>query len=382
MTMPTFPGDELFEEEENAFRLEFREWLARNPAPERPRTVDRAWMDVYCDWQATMAEAGYGALHWPPEYGGAGHPIGHQLAQIEELAKTGTDAKVLMAGLYLIAPVLMAVGTPDQKEHLPKILKGRERWSLLLSEPGAGSDLFSLRTKGVIDGDTIRVTGQKIWTSYGHVADYSMALIRTDPDGTRARGLSLVIVDMAAPGVTIRPIRQMNGAAEFNEVFLDDVPVHRADVVGELHKGAASLFLLLSAERTGLGLAGYANLVQKVEKLRAEVARTEDPHLRRRWVELWTRVAAQRLNALRGAANLSKPDGSFAPASLAKLQNATNAQALAELALHARGSSALELEQDDQIVTTFLRSPADSIGGGTSEVQKNAIAEQVLGLPR
>jgi alkylation response protein AidB-like acyl-CoA dehydrogenase len=382
MTLPVFPGDELFDEEENAFRLEFREWLARNPAPERPRTVDRSWMDMYCDWQASMAEAGYGALHWPPQYGGAGRPIGHQLAQIEELAKTGADAKVLMAGLYLIAPVLMAIGTPEQKEHLPKILLGRERWSLLLSEPSAGSDLFSLRAKGVVDGDIIRVTGQKIWTSYGHVADYSMALIRTDPDGARSRGLSLVIVDMSAPGITIRPIRQMNGAAEFNEVFLDDVPVRRANVMGELHQGAASLFLLLSAERTGLGLAGYASLAQKVEELRAQVASTGDPHLRRRWVDLWTQVAAQRLNALRGAANLSKPDGSFAPASLAKLQNATNAQALAELALHARGSGALELEAGDQVVTTFLRSPADSIGGGTSEIQKNAIAEQILGLPR
>jgi alkylation response protein AidB-like acyl-CoA dehydrogenase len=382
VTLPLFPGDELFDAEENAFRLEFREWLAHNPAPKRPRTVDRAWMELYCDWQASMAEAGYGALHWPPQYGGAGRPIGHQLAQIEELAKKGTDAKVLMSGLYLIAPVLMAVGTPEQKKHLPRILTGRERWALLLSEPSAGSDLFSLRTKGVVDGDTIRLTGQKIWTSYGHVAHHAMALIRTDPDAARSRGLSLVIVDMSAPGVTIRPIRQMNGAAEFNEVFLDDVPVRRADVVGELHKGAASLFLLLSAERTGLGLAGYANLVQKVEELGAELASNRDPHLRRRWVDLWTRVAAQRLNALRGAANLSKPDGSFAPASLAKLQNATNAQALAELALHARGSGALELEAEDEVVSTFLRSPADSIGGGTSEIQKNAIAEQILGLPR
>ena len=382
MTEPTFPGDELFDEEENAFRVEFREWLARNPAPERPQTADRTWIELYSAWHRSMAQAGYGALHWPPEYGGAGRPIGHQLAQIEELAKTGTDAKVLMAGLYLVAPVLMAIGTPQQKEHLPRILFGHERWSLLLSEPGAGSDLFSLQTKGVIDGDTIRVTGQKIWTSYGHVADYCVALIRTDPEGTRTRGLSLVIVDMTAPGITVRPIRQMNGAAEFNEVFLDDVPVPSADVLGELHKGAASLFLLLSAERTGLGLAGYASLVEKVEKLRGQVASTGDSHLRWRWVELWSRVAAQRLNALRGATNLSKPDGSFAPASLAKLQNATNSQALAELALHTMGSAALTLEESDQVVSTFLRSPADSIGGGTSEIQKNAIAEQILGLPR
>jgi len=382
MTVPTFPGDELFDEDENAFRLEFREWLARHPAPARPRSVDRAWIDTYSAWHQSLAEAGYGALHWPPEYGGAGRPIGHQLAQIEELAKTGTDAKVLMAGLYLIAPVLMSIGTPEQKEHLPEILMGRERWALLLSEPGAGSDLFSLRTKGVVDGDTIRLSGQKIWTSYGHVADYSMALVRTDPEGKRSRGLSLVIVDMTAPGITIRPIRQMNGAAEFNEVFLDDVPARRGDVVGALHQGASSLFLLLSAERTGLGLAGYASLVQKVEQLRAEVARSDDPHLRRRWTAMWTKVAAQRLNALRGAANLSKPDSSFAPASLAKLQNATNAQALAELALHARGPEALTLDADEDVVSVFLRSPADSIGGGTSEVQKNAIAEKILELPR
>jgi alkylation response protein AidB-like acyl-CoA dehydrogenase len=187
MTVPTFPGDELFDEDENAFRLEFREWLARHPAPARPSTVDRVWMDTYSAWHQSLAEAGYGALHWPPEYGGAGRPVGHQLAQIEELAKTGTDAKVLMVGLYLIAPVLMSIGTPEHKEHLPEILMGREHWALLLSEPGAGSDLFSLRTKGVIDGGTIRLTGQKIRTSYGHVADYSMALVRTDPRG-HARG--------------------------------------------------------------------------------------------------------------------------------------------------------------------------------------------------
>jgi alkylation response protein AidB-like acyl-CoA dehydrogenase len=276
----------------------------------------------------------------------------------------------------------MALGTPAQKEHLPGIRLGRERWSLLLSEPGAGSDLFSLRTKGAVDGELIRVTGQKIWTSYAHVADYALALIRSDPAAQRSRGLSLVIVDMSAPGVTVRPIRQMNGASEFNEVFLDDVAVRLSDVVGGLNKGAAALFALLSAERTGLSLAGYAGLVREVDQLRGEIAATGDPHLRRRWVDMWSRVAAQRLSALRGAASMTKSDGSFAPASLAKLQNATNAQAIAELALHSRKSGALTLDTEDHVVSAFLRSPADSIGGGTSEVQKNAIAERILGLPR
>jgi alkylation response protein AidB-like acyl-CoA dehydrogenase len=169
---------------------------------------------------------------------------------------------------------------------------------------------------------------------------------------------------MTAPGITIRPIRQMNGAVEFNEAFLDDGPARRADVVGELHKGAASLFLLLSAERTGLGLAGYASLVQKVEQLRAEVARSGDPHLRRRWTEMWTKVAAQRLNALRGAANLSKPDGSFAPTSLAKLQNATNAQALAELACTPGGRRPSRWTP----TSTWCRSPPQ----GSTETRRSA----------
>ena len=383
----SFPGDGLFDAEEDAFRHEFRTWLERHPAPERPPTTDSAWMDEYGRWQASMAESGYAALHWPTEFGGAARPVAQQLVQIEEFTATGTDPKVLMAGLYLVGPLLMALGTPEQqRRHLGEILFGRERWCVLLSEPDAGSDLLSVKSGALVEDGQLRITGQKVWTSYGHVAHYGILLVRTDPDSTGSRGLSLVIVDMTSPGVVVRPIRQMNGESEFNEVFLDDVIVPLENVVGDLHGGTKSLMVLLSAERTGLSMAGYAMLVAKIEELRGAARDTQDRELRAEYVRLWSRTALQRLTALRSVSNLSDPESSFASASAAKLQSAANSKALADLALRFVGLNGIAQDAQDRdhavIARQFVRSPADSIGGGTSEVQKNTIAERVLGLPR
>ena len=219
-------GDLLFDEDETSFRLAIRGWLGEHPPPSRPTDLGEVWMHEFMAWAGEFARAGYWALAWPKEFGGAELPIGHQLAQIEELALAQVDPKILMAGVGLVGPLLMLTGTSEQRaRHLDKILYSRELWCMLLSEPGAGSDLAAVSTRAVVDGDVLRVTGQKTWASRAHLSDYGMLLCRTTGDPGQVAGLTMLILDLKSPGVALSPLQQLTGSAEFNEVYLDDVVV-------------------------------------------------------------------------------------------------------------------------------------------------------------
>ena len=232
---------------EEAFRAEVREFLGRAVPPEwrrpgwRPPASTSERLTLLREWDGRLRGAGLVGIHWPAEYGGRGASLGEQAILEEELAAHGApQAGLSFIGLNLVGPTLMAHGTHQQKEeHLSAILASEEIWCQGFSEPNAGSDLASVRTRAEVsaDGQSLAVNGQKVWTSYAHAADFCMMLCRTDPTQARSRGLSLVIVDMHAQGVEVRPLRQVTGDSEFNEVFLTDVRVPIENVIGELHGG-------------------------------------------------------------------------------------------------------------------------------------------------
>ena len=243
--------DLSFTDEDCAFRREVRTWLRDNiPTDERPHDFEgaRAW-DMA--WQRRQFDGGYGGIAWPREYGGQGLPLVRQLIWFEEYAKAGgPDIGCGFVGMNHGGPTLIARGSEDQKRrHLPKILEGDEVWCQGFSEPGAGSDLAGISTKGSVEGDELVVNGQKIWTSYAHMADFQELLVRTDPQSSRHRGLTWVICDMHSPGITVRPIVSMDGLAEFCEVFYDEVRIPLDNVVGEIGDGWSVAMSTLGFER-------------------------------------------------------------------------------------------------------------------------------------
>ena len=382
-----FPGDELFSDAEQRFRTDLRAWLHDNPPPPRPRNLDRDWIRGYARWHASMVKAGFAGLSWPKEYGGLQLGIGYQLVQVEELARMDIDPKILMAGLTLAGPLLMNVGTAEQRaQHLDAILYGRSVWCMLLSEPEAGSDLGSVKTRGVMKSDGLHVSGQKTWSSRAHISDYGMTLIRTSDPPNGSRGLTMVVIDLASPGISMTPLEQLTGQQEFNEVFFDDVVVPEQNIVGGLDRGWAALMTSLTSERNGMSLGGYAQLVRSLQVLSERGMTSGGAQKKDAYIRVWSAIAAQRLTALRSASATRKPEEALAFASASKLQYGRNAQALADYAANSEGlrSIAVDGGWDDLPWSTkqFLRSPAESIGGGTNEIQKNAIADRVLKMPR
>ncbi len=373
-----FPGDGLFNAAEEEFRRIFAAWLDDHPTPVGP-CVDHAFIVEHRAWQAMAAEAGYGALHWPREHGGGGRSLGEQLVAIEELALRGHDFTILMASLYLAGPLLMIHGTPEQRaRHLPAILAGKEHWCQLWSEPDAGSDLASVATRAALDGDTFVVSGQKIWSSYAHAAHKGILVCRTDPGSTRHRGLSLLGVDLDAPGVTIRSIRQMNDRSHFDEVFLDEVVVPRSSLIGPLNDGWNAMRSVMGLARSVITVAYFG---QFLARLRRSSPR-QDREWRDAYVAAWSALATHRLTTMRSASGRAP---SLALASLGKLQTTRSRHAVAGLECADLGR--MLLAHDGSLAATsalgdLLELPGFSIAGGTTEVQKNTIAEQLLGLPR
>ncbi len=382
-----FAGDRLFAPEEDDFRAEFRAWLDDHRPPPAPHAITQAYVDEYLAWYGVLSAAGYGALNWPVEHGGGGRPVGHQIVQLEELAMRGVDHTILLNAIHMVGPLLIALGTEEQRTaHLRPILEGRELWSQFLSEPGAGSDLAGVSTRGEVDGDKLVLNGQKVWTTWAQFAHWGLCLCRTGEEGARHRGLTLVMVDLGVPGLTVRPIRQMDGDCEFNEVFLDDVVTDLGNVIGEVNDGWRAARALLGAERTGLSVTGYTSIVPPLLELRARTAGVETAHQRQAFAKLWSDIVVHRLNALRTAAIVGDPEGALYLGSLGKLHMSTNSKALMAFALERMGPEAFAHDPADvatrETMEQFLRSPASSIGGGTTENQKNAIAERGLGLPR
>ncbi|HEY1369536.1 MAG TPA: acyl-CoA dehydrogenase family protein [Gaiellaceae bacterium] len=372
--------------DEAAFRAELRAWLESSLPDER--RGGRGGAQRYDDgfgreWSRKLYDAGYAGLTWPKEYGGAGAPYSHQAIFLEEMALSQAPAHVGVIGLGMAGPTIMAHGTDAQKErHLAKILSAEEIWCQGFSEPGSGSDLASVRTRAERRGEAFVVNGQKVWSSFAHIADWCLLLALSDPDAPRYRGLTYLLVDMRSPGVEVRPLRQVTGEAEFNEIFFSDVEVPAENLLGEVGQGWQVAMTTLLHERGTLGFALTAVLEASVNRL-LELARDTvdgDARLRDRVAREWVELQALRYTNYRALATLMKTGIPGPEGSVAKLHWSEQNQRLTKLARELRGDDGLL--DDGWWHYQQLRSRGNTIEAGTSEILRNIIAERVLGLPR
>ncbi|MET9829608.1 acyl-CoA dehydrogenase family protein [Streptomyces sp. NPDC006385] len=373
-----------FAPEDEAFRVEARAWLEEHAKDAQDRR----------GWERMLGKAGWIGLGWPESgHGNRTATLTQQVAWAEEYARSAAPARSGHIGEKLLAPTLIAHGTEEQKARfLPPIAAGDELWCQGYSEPGAGSDLAGVRTRAELGSDgTYRVTGQKIWTSLAHEADWCFVLARTDPDSRRHHGLSFLLVPMDQPGrIEVRPIRQLTGTSDFNEVFFDGAHARVEHVVGGEGAGWRVAMSLLGFERGVSTLAqqvGFAQELGTVVRAAVESGAVEDPVVRERLVRQWAELRVMRWNALR---TLGGSGDAGAP-SVAKLLWGGWHQRLGELAMRVRGAAAgvgpaewspsapYELDEAQHL---FLFSRADTIYGGSDQVQRTIIAERVLGLPR
>jgi len=386
-----------FTREQVEFREQVRTWLTEHkPREARPR--DDAGIRAYdLAWQRTQWEGGWAGIAWPTEYGGGGLTLLQQLIWYEEYAAQGLPGiDACFVGLNHAGPTLMLRGNEEQKSyHLPRILKGEVIWCQGFSEPEAGSDLASLRTRAVIDGDHLVVNGQKIWTSSANCADFQELLVRTDTTGSKHDGITWVICDMHTPGIEVRPIRTMEGGAEFCEVFYDDVRIPLSNVVGELNQGWSVAMSTLSFERGTAFTANQVRLAKVVEDLidfsrdhtgpdgrRPAIA---DDEVARRLARARASVASLRAMTYVGICHTMKSDTPGPRGSMLKLYYAELCKEVAALAMDVVGADGLRNSsrwESGGWVGNYFYSFSQSIGGGTSEIQRNIIGERVLGLPR
>jgi alkylation response protein AidB-like acyl-CoA dehydrogenase len=387
-----------FTPEQEAFRKEVRQWLERNlPDDLRGRgfaatRADRAHVDRLRGWQRMMYEAGYVGLDWPREFGGRGATLVEQIILYQEMARAESPQFVNRGGLSMLGPTLMKHGTPaQQRRFLPKILTAEELWCQGFSEPNAGSDLANLQTRAVAEGDHFVVNGQKVWTSMAHVADWCFLLARTDPDAPKHQGLSFLLVDMRTPGITVRPLRQMTGEAEFNEVFFDNVRVPAECLVGRLHQGWSVAITTLMYERdllTFIRHISLRNAVHRLVRLVQERGRARDPALRQKLAAIWIGEQALQLNAYRSLTRLLRGGQPGPEGSTSKLFWSQLDQEVAQVATEVIGPySQLAPEtprapDDGQWEFYALLAQASGIRAGTSEILRNILAERVLGLPK
>ncbi len=380
--------DLLLTEEDRAFREQLRAWLAQelktlpNP-PHREDWVARRGFDT--DWQRRLFDAGYAGLNWPKEFGGAERPPSQQLIFFEET--TEADAPyvgVNFVGLLHAGPTLVAEGTDLQRAtHLQRILRGDEVWCQGFSEPEAGSDLASLRTRADRDGDDYVLNGQKIWCSFGQVADVGEFLVRTDPDAPKHKGISWLILPMDLPGITIRPLKTALGSSEFAEVFLDDVRVPVANRVGAENDGWRVTNVTLKFERGTAFVSELVDARRLVVRLAPHVE--DDAHLR----ELG-HIAAELdgLWAMTKRTVSQSTHGAMGPqAMMMKVAYSETRQKLGELSLSVLGRRGLSIEDfagehNGHFVEERLRTLALTIAAGTSQIQRNIISERILGMPK
>ncbi len=381
--------------EDAAFRAETRTWLEANLTGKfaDARGLGRAGLqhegrELRLAWERHLGKAGWTCLGWPVEWGGRGAPVSQQVIWSEEYVRAEAPARINVMGEGLLGPTLVAYGTDEQKQRfLPPICAGEELWCQGYSEPNAGSDLANVQTKAVLDGDEWVITGQKVWTSYAQWAQWCFVVCRTDAEAPRHRGLSYLLVPMDQPGVDVRPIRQITGTSEFNEVFFDGARTKADLVVGGVNDGWRVALATLAFER-GVGLLGdvvaFGRELDEVLKLAKKNGCSADAVTRQRLADAWIRLRILRLNTLR---SLTGVDGPVAPpeASIAKLYWASWHRDLGELAVDVLGAEATVAEDAPyelgELQRIFLFSRSDTIYGGSNEIQRNVIGERVLGLP-
>jgi alkylation response protein AidB-like acyl-CoA dehydrogenase len=374
---------------EAAFRQEVREFIAQNLPDSAKQRSARRFEDADREWSQKLGAAGYAGLTWPKEYGGAGAPYSHQAIFLEELARAEAPSHLGVIGLGMAGPTIMAWGTPEQKErYLAKILSAEEIWCQGFSEPDAGSDLAASRTRIEDKGDHFLINGQKVWSSFAHIADFCILVGLGDPDAPRYKNLTYVIVDMHAPGVDVRPLVQITGHPEFNEIFFTDVRVPKENILGTVGDGWQVAMTTLLHERGTLGFALSATLDVAVRKLiaLAKERNVTDPILRDRIAREWIELQALKYTNYRSLTALTKTGIPGPEGSASKLVWSENNQRLTKLALEILGSSA-QLTNGGGYADGYwqyqqLRSRGNTIEAGTSEILRNIVAERVLGLPR
>jgi alkylation response protein AidB-like acyl-CoA dehydrogenase len=388
--------DLSFSPAEESFRARLRRWLEENP----PNVRDTDSLDEEVEslrrWQRRLYDGGWIALHWPSEYGGQGATVVENFIFAEELARARSPELIGRIGLNLVGPTLIAHGSEEQKRrYLPGIPPAEELWCQLFSEPGAGSDLAALSTRAVLDGDEFVVTGQKVWTSYAQVARWGILLARTDPDAAKHKGISFFVVDMRAPGITVRPLRQLTGGSEFNEVFFDDVRIPRANLVGAPGDGWKIANTTLAHERgtNARQMVVHRQLLGELVELarttrRGAATAAKDPVVRQDVAEIAIEVEIQRLLNYRALTRVLRGEGVGPEGSLNKLFWSEMSQRLHDAAFRILGPASQLVRGSAHAVAagrwqrSLLYYRAGTIFAGTSEIQRNIVAQRVLGLPR
>lgn len=378
-------------------RSEFRRWL-REHLPDVQR-----WKRLHADgpvaeriaylkaWQRRLYDARWIAVHWPTAYGGRDASLLEHLVVHEELARADAPPLINGPSISIFGPTLLVFGRPEQKQrYLPKLLSADEVWCLGFSEPNAGSDLASLRTRATRDGDDWVLNGQKVWTTYANQADFCLFLVRTDPSAPQHKGISCLIVPLRAPGVTVRPLREITGDVDFNEVFLENVRVPGDSVVGEVNKGWQVILTALGHERGTLLLVDHvrrqSGLAQLTQLIRAR-GQDHQPALRQQFAQFRIEVEIMKLHCFKVMSDLEqgRPQSDV---SILKLYGSEMAQRLEDFALSIQGPyaqlwrGAARVVDEGQWQYGWLMARAMTIASGTSEVQRNIIAQRLLGLPR
>jgi alkylation response protein AidB-like acyl-CoA dehydrogenase len=368
---------------EQAFRDEVRTWIEENHPGEEPGGDEEAF-EFRRAWQGKLHDAGYAGLSWPKEFGGRGATLIEQAIFGEETIRAKAPSPANVLGLVMGGPVVIAHGTDEQKRrYLEPILSAEEIWCQGFSEPDSGSDLASLKTRAVKQNGEWIVTGQKVWTTFAHEAKWCMLVARTDQDVPKHQGLTYFLLDMEQDAVQVRPLRQITGESEFNELFIEEARIPDENVIGGVGNGWTVAITTLMHERAGIGAAsaiGVKIALRQLVELAKERGVADDPLIRDRIAQLQIETEALRLNSWRGLTQIMKTGVPGPEGSLPKWQWSDTNQKLTELAMEIRGEEGPV--RDSQWTYRFLRARANSIEGGTTEILRNIIAERVLGLPK
>lgn len=377
-------------EREAAWRREVREFIEKEAPKELLGTGELgegaffSRLGAIKAWRDKLAQKGWIAPAWPKEYGGAGLSVIEQFIMNEEFAEAGLPANVGGFGVTMVGPTLIVHGTEEQKaEHLPRILKGEVIWCQGYSEPGAGSDLASLQTRAVRDGDEYVINGQKIWTTGAQFADWMYMLVRTDPDAPKHRGITYLLVDMKSPGITVRPLTTLAGTQTFNEVFFEDVRVPVKNRVGEENRGWYVGTTTLDFERSSIGSAigirkNLESLIERAKEGR-DASFDRSPMLRHEFADRWVEAEVARMLSYRVISLQARGLIPNYEASMCKLFTSELQQRIANLAMHLFG---MHGNVRNRASMGYMMAVAATIAGGTSEIQRNIIATRGLGLPR
>lgn len=394
--------DLTFSVEDEEYREQVRSWLSEHlPGGRSTGSLGSGGADIMeaiqgaRDWQRTLWQAGFVGLSWPRRYGGQEATLTQQVVVTQELARASAPLLINTIGLTILGPTLIEHGTDQQRDRfLPKILSAEELWCQGFSEPDAGSDLASLKTRAVVDGDELVITGQKVWTSMAPIADWCFMLVRTDPEAPKRDGITYVLCKMSTPGIRVSPLRNAGGGIHFSEVFFDEVRVPLDQVVGKLNGGWAITRTTLQHERSGL--SGVLSLEQTLKRMLTMAgslssngrSAVEDASIRRELAQRWIEVEGLRYLGYRTlSAQLAGGDPG-ASASVGKLFASELRRRMSKTALDVEGPLAQVGKRSPHSVdrgrwqAVYFDSIGHSIGGGTAEMMRNAIAERTLGLPR